>query len=58
MTRVSFFKIQHIGYVWIDSSTPRLSLYITYTTNDEQGVTISNYDLDCQGRPLRSCEKL
>ena len=28
-------------------------VFITYTTHDEQEVTISNSDLDFQGHPLR-----
>ena len=31
---------------------------ITYTTHDEQWVTISNSDLDFQGHPLRTNEKI
>ena len=34
-------------------STPTLCLY-----HDEQGVTISNFDLDFQGHPLRSIDKI
>ena len=33
------------------------SVFITNTTHDEQGVTISNSDLDFQGHLLRSTEK-
>ena len=32
-------------------------VFITYTTHDEQGVTMSNSDLDFQGHPLRSTNK-
>ena len=39
-------------------STPTLCFFITYTTHDEQGVTISNSDLEFQGHPLRSSDKI
>ena len=52
-TCVSHIEIPNIGYVQIDTNI----VSITYTTHDEQGVTISNFDLDFQGHPLRSSDK-
>ena len=53
VTYVSHIEILNIGYVQIDTN---IYVFITYTTHDEQGVTISNSDLDFQGHPPRSTE--
>ena len=44
VTYVSHIEIPNIGYVQIDTNI--VSLSRIYTTHDEQGVTISNSDLD------------
>ena len=53
-TYVSHIEIPNIGYVQIDNQH---CVFVTYTTHDEQGFTISNSDLDFQGHPLRSSDK-
>ena len=53
-TYVSHIEIPNI---FICSNRHQHCVFITYTTHDEQGVTISNSDLDFQGHPLRSTEK-
>ena len=57
MAYVSHIEIPNIGYVQIDTNIVSLSR-IHYTTHDEQGVTISNSDLDFQGHLLMSSDKL
>ena len=42
---------------YICSNRHQHCVFITYTTDDEQEVTISNSDLDFQGHPLRSSDK-
>ena len=54
VTYVSHIEIPNIGYVQIDT---KHCVFITYTTHNEQGVTISNSDLDFQGYPSRSSDK-
>ena len=53
VTYISHIDIPNIGYVQI---WHQHCVFITYTTHDEQGVTISNSDLDFQGHPSRSTE--
>ena len=55
VTFVSHIEIPNIGYV---SNRHQHCVFITYTTHDEHGVTISNSDLDFQGHPLRSSDEL
>ena len=53
VTYVSHIEIPNIGYVQIDTNIVSFS---RISTHDEQGVTISNPDLDFQGHPSRSTE--
>ena len=55
VTYVSHFEIPKIGYVQIDT---KIESVLRIEPHDEQGVTIGNYDLDCQGHLLRSGGKL
>ena len=55
VTNVSHVEIINIGYVQIDTKNESVS---RYTTHDQQKVTITNFDLDFQGHPLRSSKKL
>ena len=55
VTYVSHFEILKIGYFGLIDT--KIWVCIMYPTHDEQGVTISNYDLDCQGHLLGSREK-
>ena len=55
VTYISHIEIPNIGYVQVDKNI--VSLSRLGPTHDEQGVTISNSDLDFQGHPLRSSDK-
>ena len=57
-------QVTYVNHIEIPISKHRICsnrhqhcVFITYTTHDEQGVTISNSDLDFQGHPLRSSDK-
>ena len=54
VTYVSHFEIPNIGCL----NRQQGKACITYTTHDEQWVTISNCDLDFQGHMLRTNEKI
>ena len=54
VTNVSHFEIPNIGYVQIGSKNDPISRIQPVINN---GVSISNSDLDFQGHPLRSSEE-